>query len=442
MKKVLILAYDFPPYVSAGGLRPYNWYLNLKSFGYDPIIITRQWDKTYGNHRDYVAPSKSSTALIEESEFGKIIRTPQKPNLSERMILRHGEDKYRFLRRFVTLYYELAQYLFSIGPKSELYREAKKYLKENEVDLILATGEPFVLFHYASKLSKSFNTKWIADYRDSWSQSEPRRSNALLRWWYPFFERRSLKNASAISTVSEYIKTLISPNIPDIPYWIQMNGFNSEQIQAAAEINQSNDILSIGFAGTIYPWHPINNVLNELDQFAKQKGSNSLRLRFFGTNSSSELQKFIQEKCPNLSQTVEFFPKIANEELVKEISKDNLLLLFNDYEILGTKIFNYLGVKRKVLLCYSDDEQSKTLKEKHFYYSSNEEKNSSLQADLLLKTNGGEIVRNGEHLIEVLNKYSLEFSNSGKIACPSHSVDDYTRAHQIKLFTEFMNTLS
>ena len=24
--KVIILAYDFPPYVSVGGLRTYNWY--------------------------------------------------------------------------------------------------------------------------------------------------------------------------------------------------------------------------------------------------------------------------------------------------------------------------------------------------------------------------------------------------------------------------------
>ena len=42
MKKVLILAYDFPPYVSAGGLRPYNWYLYLKEFGVEPVVITRQ----------------------------------------------------------------------------------------------------------------------------------------------------------------------------------------------------------------------------------------------------------------------------------------------------------------------------------------------------------------------------------------------------------------
>ncbi len=33
MKKLLILAYDFPPYVSVGGLRPYAWYRYLKEYG-------------------------------------------------------------------------------------------------------------------------------------------------------------------------------------------------------------------------------------------------------------------------------------------------------------------------------------------------------------------------------------------------------------------------
>ena len=38
MKKVLIFAYDFPPYVSVGGLRPYSWYKYLKEYGIEPNL--------------------------------------------------------------------------------------------------------------------------------------------------------------------------------------------------------------------------------------------------------------------------------------------------------------------------------------------------------------------------------------------------------------------
>ena len=84
MKKVLILAYDFPPYVSVGGLRPYSWYKYFKEFGLYPIVVTRQWSNKYGNHLDYIAPSETNETIIEETEYGKIIRTPYKPNLSNR----------------------------------------------------------------------------------------------------------------------------------------------------------------------------------------------------------------------------------------------------------------------------------------------------------------------------------------------------------------------
>jgi hypothetical protein len=65
MKKILILAYDFPPYVSVGGLRPYNWYRYLKEFGIEPIVVTRQWSNTHGNHLDYIAPSEDKNEVID-----------------------------------------------------------------------------------------------------------------------------------------------------------------------------------------------------------------------------------------------------------------------------------------------------------------------------------------------------------------------------------------
>lgn len=440
MKKVLILAYDFPPYVSAGGLRPYNWHLHLKSNGYEPIVVTRQWDAVYGDHRDYVAPSKSQKTIVEESELGKIIRAPHKPNLSERMVLKYGRNKFGFVRKLITFFFETQQYILPIGPKRKLYKVAKEYLENNEVDFILATGDPFVLFKYASKLSVKYKTKWIADYRDPWTQDVSLYNRKILKWWYSIFERRFLKSASAVSTVSEYVKSTIVSNIPVIPYCIQKNGYNGQHIEAASSIQQTGDVLSIGFAGSIYDWHPIYDVLENMEKFAKQIDSNSLRIRFFGTTANNELKEFIKEKCPVLNKSVFFSPKLPNNELVKEISKDNLLLLFNDYEILGTKIFNYLGVKRKILLCYSDCEKAKKLKEEHFYYSTPEDA-KNLQSKVLTETNGGEIVRNGEHLIELLQSNYDEFSSTKEIKCNSVNTEEYTREQQIKSFSEFLNSI-
>ncbi len=99
MKKVLILAYDFPPFASVGGLRPYSWFNYLKEFNVFPIVITRQWNNKYGNHVDYVAPSHSTETIIEKSEKGIIIRTPYTPNLPNRLLLNYGDKKFSLLRK-------------------------------------------------------------------------------------------------------------------------------------------------------------------------------------------------------------------------------------------------------------------------------------------------------------------------------------------------------
>ena len=149
--KVLILAYDFPPFVSVGALRPYSWFRYLGEFGIEPVVITRQWANHYGDERDYIAPSDTPRVEVEESGFGTIVRTPYAPNLSNRLLLSAGPTRNRLVRKLITAWYEIGQYYATIGPKAELYLAARRYLMEHKVGAIIATGEPFVLFKYAGE---------------------------------------------------------------------------------------------------------------------------------------------------------------------------------------------------------------------------------------------------------------------------------------------------
>lgn len=189
MKSVLILAYDFPPYVSVGGLRPYSWFKYLKEFDVEPVVVTRQWGNKYGNGLDYIAPSESKKVLKEEHEYGTVIRTPYFPSWSNRILLKHGEGKFRLFRKMLTAVDEIRQFIWISGPKKQLYLAARDYLKENKVDVLLATGEPFVLFSFAKRLSKEFDIPWIADYRDPWSQNKSRRHNKLYAFWNRYLEQ-------------------------------------------------------------------------------------------------------------------------------------------------------------------------------------------------------------------------------------------------------------
>jgi hypothetical protein len=127
MKRVLIISYDFPPYISVGGLRPYNWYVNLREFGIDPIVVTRQWSNEHGNYLDYVAAGESTETIIEKTAFGAVVKTPYRPNVANRLLLKYGMKKYALLRRSISAYYEFTQFLKPMGPKAGLYIGARDF---------------------------------------------------------------------------------------------------------------------------------------------------------------------------------------------------------------------------------------------------------------------------------------------------------------------------
>lgn len=431
MKKVLILAYDFPPYVSVGGLRPFSWFSYLREFGVFPTVITRQWNNKHGNHLDYIAPSDSAETVVESSEKGIILKTPYEPNLSNRLFLKYGDSRYKLSRKFVSLFYELSQYLFVIGPKSNLYFEAEKYLSENKTDVIIATGEPYVLFYYASRLSKKFNIPWIADYRDPWTQDGKRRDVGIPEIWDAFQEKKTLSTASAVVTVSEFFQKKIESLVKNKPFYIVPNGYDPEAVEKVKSIKQSTEKLSIGLAGTIYKWYPLESFLRVCSDFASRyAGELKFEINFYGINNEDEVRLLIETKHQNLKPIVKIHQKVANEALLEKLALNNVFLLFNNYSYMGTKIYDYLGLKRRIILCYGNDPEARELKKKYFNMEDDDEQAEQLQQKVLTETRSGMLIEDANHLRAVLEDLYTEFRANGFIACDSVNTAQYSRKIQ------------
>lgn len=429
MKKVLILAYDFPPYVSVGGLRPYSWYKNLKKFGLEPVIITRQWNNNFGNELDYIAPSNSNEVVTEITELGTIVRSPYYPNIANKILLKYGKNKFVFIRKAISLYFEIFQYLFNIGPKSEIYKTAREYLLKNNVDLIIASGDPFVLFFYAKQLSHEFNLQWVADYRDPWAQDVFINSNPILKFWSKLNEKYILDKVKLVMTVSEFVANKISENYKS-DIFILPNGYDDENAKIASNFEQNSEILTITYAGTIYPWHPINVFLLTYLKWIEKNSDKKIKLQFIGINDKENIKKISKEVA--VDTNVYFLPKVENADLMKKLAESNVLLLFNDYSYLGTKIYDYLAVNRKILFCFTDDFEAKRIKRTYYKVDDSNSLNNKMQEELLIKTNSGLLIENSDHLYSVLTKLSDEFSINKKIFCNSTSTNNYSRTQRTK----------
>jgi len=441
MKKVLILAYDFPPYVSVGGLRPTAWYKYLHEFGVEPIAVTRQWSNEHGNYLDYISASKTEQTIVEASELGSIIRTPYTPNLANRLMLKYGESKYRFLRRTISAFYELAQWLWDTGPKSQIYLAAKEYLKDNKVDVIIATGDPFILFKYASKLSKEFNTPWIADYRDPWSSDISKNRNFIVKGWNVYLERKIVKSAHVICTVSEFVQSNIASLVKGKEFRIIPNGYDPEAIEKIKQIKQNTEVLNISFVGTIYPWHPLQSFLSVISDFFSKNTDGKLNVNFYGVNNAEEIQELVSKHYPNILKHISVYPKMQNDLLLQKLAEDNIMLLFNYYSYMGTKIFDYIGIKRTILLCYANDDEARKLKEKYYTVAEDKGLSHQLQEDLINETNSGYIVQNSAHLRILLDQLYQEFLKNGFIRCNTNCVELYSRKKQTEKLAELINQM-
>ena len=284
MKKILILAYDYPPYVSVGGLRPFSWVKYMNEFGVFPVLITRQWSNKYGNSLDYIAAGESPETIVENSDKSAVFKTPYFPKLSHRLLLKYGDFEISVCReKCLPSFYEFGQYIFVIGPKSNLYFEADKYMAKNKIDLIVATGEPYILFRYAAKLSGNsrFRGLPITVIRGRRTKKEEKpefpNSGTLFRKKKLYkcqrdhdgFKVFSEKNRKSGKKQTDFI-SIRTVTIRKLS-------------KASTNIRQTSEKLSIGFVGTIYKWHPVESFLRVCNDFAGSFHGNRRVLKSIST---------------------------------------------------------------------------------------------------------------------------------------------------------------
>jgi hypothetical protein len=118
-----------------------------------------------------------------------------------------------------------------------------------------------------------------------------------------------------------------------------------------------------------------------------------------------------------------------------------VFLMFNNYATMGTKIYDYLALKRRVLLCYSADPGAQQLKERHYNLEESSAADDRPMERLIEDTAAGTVVRDEAHLDVVLQGLLDEFARNGKIACGSSGTERFSRREQAGRLAEILKEL-
>jgi hypothetical protein len=355
LKKILILAYDFPPKQSVGAERPFGWFKYLPKYGFDPTVITIKQEELTPEQKRNLDPKDS------------VIWTESHKTFRDRFIIKYG-NRYALVRRFLSLLIFLFEFVsFRFDSKKSIYFEARSILQKQKFDVIIATGEPFIMFKYASLLSKEFNVPWIADYRDDWVYdhslvNKPFLYRFIIDSKNKYFEKVYLANSSCILTVNKDIQNKIQGRIMNKPVNVLNNGFDIELIQSSLNLSQKEFIIS--YAGTLYDFDYLKPFTQAFNKFmAKFDYPDNVKIKFYGLPNKKNRASIdvlnLKTEYPN---HIEIYPFMELTALIPELQKSsvflNLIAADPSKGYLGTKIFMYACLERPIISIPSINDNS------------------------------------------------------------------------------------
>ena len=247
--------------------------------------------------------------------------------------------------------------VFWIKPSTRFLR---KYLKEHpEIDTVISTGPPHSMHIIAANLKKQFNLKWIADFRDPWTEIDfykdllpGKRADAK----HKRLERMCLTQADEVVTVSntcaEGLAAIANRKVHVVTNGYEFPDFDPKKI----ELDRKFSIVHLGsmpFTRNPLPlWKALAELLQEFPKLKEQ-----LSVRLIGT---VDYQVFASAEEYGLKEYIDTPDAVQHAESINIQRRSQILLLSannsgNVKGILTGKFFEYLGAKRPIIAIGAKD---------------------------------------------------------------------------------------
>lgn len=354
MKKALLITYYWPPAGGPAVQRVLKFVQYMIEFGWQPIVLTVAKGEYPGLDRELEKSIPDSCLVFKTS-----IREPG--NIYKRFVgMKQGEhipvavltEKKLSWKKQLANWIRLNLFIpdAKIGWKPFAIREGVKIIEEYQPDVIFSSSPPPTVHLIAQALSKKHGIKWIADFRDPWTNIHyynllPK--NRMSQSIDKKLERKVLNFADKISVVNEdFFDRIDGQKEIIIP-----NGFDSSDFPKHKEIIK-NDKFTIRYAGSFKTRQYLDSFFDALNEIMSESGMGQLiKIEFFG-NVDPNVRKKINAK--NLPCELNFAGYIQHDQVLSKIMQADMLLLIIGVSeraphILSSKVFEYLHTRRPII---------------------------------------------------------------------------------------------
>jgi len=363
MKKILILSYHFPPCTITSSERIYSWAKYFKSFGYYPVIVTRNWDLKVKGYADLFR-SSGDRILVEQHEDYEVHYLPYRETFKQKLYERKDNKLIKLIYKLYSLLFifiEPGLLLSLYDFYKQLYRYASNQLRENkDMGHVLVTGGPFMMFKIGWLLKKKYrNRTFIADYKDDWTTSEvfgkEDKAVALALKVQRPFEKKWLRGYDFFTAVSAHHVEKISRLIRKEGFVIE-NGFMKENYTGPSA-TPSSEVFTITYVGTIYPLQDIEVFIKGIILLIDQNPDFKIKVRFVAILGQEGQLKRVQALIKGYEAYFDLLPSMSKAECINVQQASHMLLLIAHKGLKGTpgsKMYEYIALRKPVFVCPSD----------------------------------------------------------------------------------------
>ena len=368
MKKVLIISYYWPPAGGSGVQRWLKFTKYLPKYNWKPILYTptnpyfevqdAELLKDISTETEIWQTSIWEPYALKDKLFGKGGKSQSAGVISNKRSLKNKILNW------------VRGNMFIPDPKVYWVKPSVKVLlkkiQEEGIEHIITTGPPHSMHLIGLGLKEAIpNVKWIADFRDPWSELDLLEEFPLSnssRKKHQDLEKQVLENADVTLTVSEtWVKDLKRLGANRVE--LITNGYDTADFDSKPK---KNDKFIIGHYGLLNHlrnpknlWKVLNSLCEENTEF-----NSKLEIHLSG-NIDAEVIADI-ESHSYLKAKVKQLGYLSHAEVLVEYNEASvlLLLLFNSQSGIGNypaKIFEYFAAKRPILAFGPEDSDIKKL---------------------------------------------------------------------------------
>lgn len=376
-KKVLIIAYAYPPNNAAGAQRPYALAKYLNKNKYDISVVTCQNpDLPIGENENFDPNLEGVKIITIKSKLGSSATKLRQQNKQE-------TSKTTFFSKLKSTLFKIGRQLIFPDKGMFWYPNVKAYLKQNQelianTDIVFSTS-PGVTNHRIARYvkRKNKNIQWVADFRDfnyveNWSDK-----SGIKAYLHKKIEISIVKEASALTFVTKTMQEAYQKFYPKFQnkMYCVYNGFDKADFPAVQA--RLNNKLSFFYAGSFYnglrsPF-PLMQILDkaiednllQLDEVSVQIAGN------IDQDMKSALRAYKSYSC------IEFLGNLPRTEVLQYMGKATFLWLIvanikSHYQTIPIKLFEYIAARRPLVnFAPIVSESSQIVREKNLGYNFN-----------------------------------------------------------------------